>query len=126
MQQLMIIGNLTKDPELRTTTSGKEVCSFTVAVNRKKTANNQEPGADYFRVSAWEDKGRNCNKYLSKGSKVCVTGTASVRVYTNNKGEAAGQMEVRADEVEFLSSKGESKVDKQTGYEQVTPDDLPY
>lgn len=126
MQQLMIIGNLTKDPELRTTTSGKEVCSFTVAVNRKKTANNQDPGADYFRVSAWEDKGRNCNKYLSKGSKVCVTGTVSVRVYTNNKGEAAGQMEVRADEVEFLSAKGESKVDKQTGYEQVTPDDLPY
>ena len=126
MQQLMIIGNLTKDPELRTTTSGKEVCSFTVAVNRKKTANNQEPGADYFRVSAWEDKGRNCNKYLSKGSKVCVTGTVSVRVYTNNKGEAAGQMEVRADDVEFLSSKGEGKVDKQTGYEQVSPDDLPY
>lgn len=126
MNCLIIIGNLTKDPELRTTTTGKEVCSFTVAVNRKKTANNQEPGTDYFRVSAWEEKGRNCNKFLNKGSKVCVTGTVSVRVYTNNKGEAAGQMEVRADDVEFLSSKGESKVDKETGYEQVSPDDLPY
>ena len=58
MQKLTIIGNLTGDPELRTTQSGKEVCSFTVAVNRKKTANNQDPGADYFRVSAWEDRGR--------------------------------------------------------------------
>ena len=110
MQQLTIIGNLTKEPELRTTTSGKEVCSFTVAVNRKKTPNNQEPGADYFRVSAWEERGRTCNKYLKKGSKVCVVGTVSVRPYTNNKGEASASLEVKADEVEFLSPKNTENV----------------
>ena len=84
------------------------------------------PADTLIRLNADMDKGRNCNKYLSKGNKVCVTGTVSVRVYTNNKGEATGQMEVRADEVEFLSAKGEGKIDKQSGYEQVTPDDLPY
>lgn len=105
MQQLTIIGNLTKEPELRTTNTGKEVCSFTVAVNRRKTPNNQEPGADYFRVSAWEERGRTCNKYLHKGSKVCVVGTVSVRPYTNNQGEPAANLEVKADDVEFLSPK---------------------
>ena len=105
MQQLTIIGNLTKDPELRTTTSGKEVCSFDVAVNRKKTQNNQDPGADYFRVSAWEERGRNCSRFLKKGSKVCIVGTVSVRPYTNSRGEAAASLEVKADDIEFLSSK---------------------
>ena len=110
MQQLTIIGNLTKEPELRTTNSGKEVCSFTVAVNRRKTPNNQEPGADYFRVSAWEERGRTCNKYLHKGSKVCVVGTVSVRAYTNNQGEATANLEVKADDVEFLSPKNAGTV----------------
>lgn len=124
MNQLTIIGNLISDPELRTTTSGKEVCSFTVAVNRKKTPNNQNPGADYFKVNAWEERGRNCNKYLKKGSKVCVIGSVSVRPYTNSKGEAAASMEVKPDDIEFLSSA--EKVDRQSGYQQVYPDDLPY
>lgn len=110
MQQLTIIGNLTKEPELRTTNSGKEVCSFTVAVNRRKTPNNQDPGADFFRVSAWEERGRTCNKYLHKGSKVCVVGTVSVRAYTNNQGEAAANLEVKADDVEFLSPKNTETV----------------
>lgn len=105
MQQLTIIGNLTKEPELRTTNTGKEVCSFTVAVNRRKTSNNQDPGADYFRVSAWEERGRTCNKYLHKGSKVCVVGTVSVKPYKNNQGEPAANLEVKADDVEFLSPK---------------------
>ena len=130
MQQLMIIGNLTKDPEIRTTSNGKDVCSFTVAVNRRPSAqqkqNNEDPGADYFRISAWEERGRVCQKYLTKGNKVFVSGTVSVRVYTNSKGEPAGQMEVKADQIEFLSPKGEKKIDPQTGYEQVNPDDLPY
>ena len=110
MQQLTIIGNLTKEPELRTTTSGKEVCSFTVAVNRRKSANNQEPGADYFRVSAWEERGRTCHKYLKKGSKVCVVGMVSARAYINNQGEASANLEVKADEVEFLTPKNAENV----------------
>lgn len=124
MNKLTIIGNLTADPELRTTTSGKDVCSFTVAVNRKKTPGNQNPGADYFKVNAWEERGKICSKYLKKGSKVCVIGSVSVRPYTNNKGEAAASMEVKPDDIEFLSST--ERIDRQSGYQQVEPDDLPY
>ena len=136
MNKLTIIGNLTGDPEMRTTQSGKSVCNFTVAVNRKKTQNNQNPGADYFRVSAWEQRGEVCAKYLSKGKKVCVIGTVAARAYTTSKGEVAASLEVTADEVEFLSSRNEGQqqreppkqVDQQTGYEQVPMeyDDLPF
>ena len=140
MQQLMIIGNLTKDPELRTTATGLSVCSFTVAVNRRQTQqqrqNHQQPEADYFRVSAWRERGEVCAKYLSKGKKVCVIGTVAARAYTTSKGEVAASLEVTADEVEFLSTRDESqaqrepekKVDEQSGYEQVEleTDDLPF
>ena len=101
MNNLTIIGRLTGDPELRTTTQGKEVCSFNVAVNRRIRDNREE--VDYFKVSAWGEKGKVCKKYLSKGKKVCVTGAVSARAYTNSRGEPAASLEVMADEVEFLS-----------------------
>lgn len=127
MNKLTIIGNLVRDPELRTTMDGISVASFTVAVNRRKTQQNQNPEADYFRVSAWREKGENCAKYLAKGKKVCVVGPVSVRVYTTQDGRSGANLEVTADEVEFLSSKEpSSQVDAQTGYQKVEPDDMPY
>ena len=130
MNKLTIIGNLTNDPELRTTTNGVNVCSFTVAVNRRKTQANQKPEADFFKVSAWREKGENCAKFLSKGKKVCVIGPVAVRTYTANDGNTRAQMEVTADEVEFLSPAGQSepepKKDTATGFEQVETDELPY
>lgn len=121
MNKLIIIGNLVRDPELRTTTNGKDVCSFTVAVNKKK-GNTDE--ADFFRVSAWEGLAKICSQYLAKGRKVAVTGPVGVHTYQNNKGETVAQMDVTADDVEFLSPKGDR--DAQTGYQKVEPDDLPY
>ena len=106
MNKLTIIGNLTKDPELRTTTTGKEVCSFSVAVNRRRSQNNQQPEADFFRVSAWDGLARICGQYLHKGKKVAVVGSVSVHSFTTQQGETRAQMEVSADEVEFLSPAG--------------------
>lgn len=131
MNKLTIIGNLTKDPELRTTTNGTSVCSFTVAVNRKGNRQNGQPEADYFNVTAWRERGETCAKYLAKGRKVAVTGPVSVRVWESN-GKHGANMEVTADEVEFLSPREsqpqEEKpvIDRQTGLEQVTTDDLPF
>lgn len=110
MNSLHIIGNICSDVELRTTPSGKEVCNFSVAVNRRKTQQNQDPGADYFRVSAWGEKGRVCNQYLSKGKKVSVVGSVTVRAYTNSKGDPVGQLEVMADDIEFLTPKSAGTV----------------
>ena len=129
MNKLTIIGNLTKDPELRTTPNGVNVCKFTVAVNRKNRRDG-EPEADYFEVTAWRERGETCAKYLSKGKKVCVVGAVSVETYTANDGTTRAKMKQTADEVEFLSSRqAEQKVDQGSGFQDVTAsvdEDLPF
>lgn len=106
MNKLTIIGNLSRDPESRVTQSGVNVTTFSVAVNRKRTQEGQ-PDADFFRVTAWRQLGENCAKYLAKGRKVCVVGPVSVSTYTGNDGKTRANMEVTAEDVEFLSPKGE-------------------
>ena len=124
MQKLVIIGNLTKNPELRSTSDGTSVCGFTVAVNRPKTKNNQDPGADFFNVNAWRNLGEICAKYLEKGKKVCVVGRVSLRTWDKD-GKHGASLEVLADDVEFLSSRS-APADEPTGYEVVETDDLPF
>ena len=113
MNRLTIIGNLTNDPELRTTPSGDSVCSFGVAVNRRgrrDAQGNQTEQVDFFRVSAWRQLGENCAKFLSKGRKVAVVGSVSVRTYTANDGTTRASMDVNATDVEFLSSRNDGEV----------------
>ena len=120
-----------RDPELRTTPSGKNVCSFTVAVNRRKKVEGQ-PDADFFRVSAWDQLGDVCQKYITKGKKVCVVGSVGVHTYQNQKGEMIANLEVLAREVEFLSPRSEDSQqnepvrDQQTKMEVVQTSDLPF
>ena len=132
---MTIIGNLTRDPELRTTSAGVNVCDFTVAVNRRRRQDQEHPEADYFRISAWRERGELCAKYLKKGSKVCVIGPVSVRTYTGNDGTTKASLEVTADEVEFLSSRnsGSESVDgdnsaakPEGGFTAVETDELPF
>lgn len=137
MNKLTIIGNLTRAPETRVTQTGKNVCTFTVAVNRRRSQSGHQE-ADYFRVSAWDKLAEHCQKYLAKGKKVAVVGAVKVNTYNANDGSARAQLEVTADEVEFLSPAGEAaKPADQTavpteaddvpeGYEQVEDDDLPF
>lgn len=126
MNKLTIIGNLTRAPELRTTQSGKNVCTFTVAVNRRG-----RDETDYFRVSAWGKLGENCHQYLDKGRKVAVTGSVSASAYTTQSGENRASLEVFADDVEFLTAKSEivgsiNNAKTSSGYEEVTDEDLPW
>ena len=110
MNKLFIVGNLTRDPELRTTSSGISVCSFTVAVNRRRSSTAAgQPEADFFRVSAWRALGENCQKYLAKGRKVAVTGAVSVSTYQGNDGTTRATLEVNADDVEFLTPRSEAE-----------------
>ena len=104
MNKLHIIGNLTKDPEMRTTSTGVNACTFTVAVNRRKKADGQQE-ADFFRVTAWRGLADVCFTYLAKGRKVSVLGSVSVNAYNAEDGTARASMEINADDVEFLSSK---------------------
>ena len=127
MNRCFIIGNLTRDPETRVTQSGSSVCSFTVAVNRR----GQDDKTDFFRVSAWNKTGETCQKYLSKGRKVAVTGPVSVSTYTGRDGKTYANLEVMAQDVEFLTPKGEqtapaTAATANNGYQEVTDDDLPF
>ena len=115
MNKLTIIGNLTRDPELRTVGAGISVCDFTVAVNRRNRSqqNGGQPETDFFRVTAWRQLGEICAKYLAKGRKVCVVGPVSARTYQANDGSTRVSLEVTAEDVEFLSSRND---DQAAGY----------
>ena len=105
MNRITIIGNLTADPEMRTTPNGKTVTNFTVAVSRK----GDKDKTDFFRCAAWGKTGEVCGQYLSKGKKVCVVGEVSARAYTDKQGEAKASLEVFVTEVEFLSPRSEER-----------------
>ena len=136
MQKIYLIGNVCADPEQRTTTSGKTVTNFTVAVSRK----GDKDKTDFFRCAAWGKTGEVCGQYLSKGKKVCVIGEVSARAFTDKQGEAKASLEVFVTEVEFLSPRGEeapapapqtSRVQKPTSFEdaeftEITDGDLPF
>lgn len=133
MQRLIIIGNLTANPETRTTTSGKTVCSFNLAVNRKKTS---EPQTDFFRINAWNGLGDVCARCLTKGKKVAVIGELQARIYEDKQGKTRLSLDVLADEVEFLSPKetetatvSNGKVTTTVdlnGFTDIRSDDLPF
>lgn len=122
MNKSIIIGNLVRDPELRVTPGGISVCSFTVAVDRRR---REETEADYFRVTAWRDQAESCGKYLRKGNKVAVVGSVSVSTYQDRNGTTRASLDLQAQDVEFLSPK-EKTEDKKTGYVEVTGNDLPW
>lgn len=122
MNKTIIIGNLTRDPELRTLDTGMVVCSFTVAVNRR--TNKDHPEADYFRVSAWDRLAEACGKYLAKGKKVCVVGSVRAGAFVDREGVARGTLEVSAQEVEFLSPRSQMAEADADGYVPVDDEDV--
>lgn len=144
MNKVFIVGNLTRDPELRSTRDGISVCTFTVAVNRRvRNAEAGQPEADFFRVTAWRQLGEICSKYLAKGRKVSVTGSVSASAYTAQDGSVRASLEVTADDVEFLSPRGEvgdvpaaapraqapapaPAAPQSNGFVQVDDDELPF
>lgn len=109
MNKVCLIGNLTRDPELRQTQSGIAVCSFCLAVNKPKKSGAEEAEADYFRVTAWRQLGESCAKYLAKGRKCCAVGPVELQSYTGQDGETRYSLCVTAESVEFLSSQTEAR-----------------
>lgn len=105
MNKVILIGNLTKDPELTTTTSGISVCRFTLAVQRRFVGQDGERGADFLSITVWRGQADNCAKYLKKGSKAAVTGSIQTRTYDAQDGTKRYVTEIVADEVEFIGSK---------------------
>jgi len=108
LNQILLIGRAGNDPEMRYTSSGTPVTSFSLAVNNSRRDQNGEwtEDTEWFRVTAWERQAESVNQYLSKGRCVFVDGRLSTSQYTTNSGETRTSLEVRAFKVVFLDSSG--------------------
>ena len=141
MNKIILIGNLTRDPELKTTPNGYSVCEFTIAVNDRNARRQQngQESAQFFRISAWRQLGENCQRYLAKGRKVYVSGPLTARTYQANDGTTRVSLEVQADDVEFLSSRNDDQAGgyapapaapapmaQSSGFTAVETDELPF
>ena len=105
MNKVILIGNLTKDPELTTTTSGISVCRFSLAVSRRFTNSEGERETDFINVVVWRNLADNCHKFLRKGSKAAVVGNIQTRSYDAQDGSKRYVTEVVAEEVEFVGAR---------------------
>ncbi len=101
--RVILIGRLTKDPELRYTANGTGVASFTLAVDRNFKSSNGEKETDFINIVAWRNLGERCSEYLSKGKLAAVEGRLQLRSYEGQDGMKRTVAEVVADDVRFLS-----------------------
>jgi len=141
MNKIILIGNLTADPELRSTQSGISVCSFNIAVNRRFANQDGDRQTDFFRINTWRTLAENCAKFLAKGRKIAVVGELQARIYHAQDGSARLSLDVAADEIEFLTPKDQPKApDSATvqngkvvpdtnntdGWKDINTDELPF
>lgn len=136
-------GRLTADPELKQTTNGAAVCSFSIAVNRRfGSKDGSQPQADFFNVTAWRQTAEFVNKYFRKGSSIFVVGQIQNRSWTDQNGQKRYATDIVADEVSFVDGKNDAqgvsdsggayipdayKTGAEANYEEVSgSDDLPF
>ncbi|MBE7064340.1 MAG: single-stranded DNA-binding protein [Ruminococcaceae bacterium] len=105
MNKVILMGRLTRDPELRTTPSGVSTCSFTVAVDRRYKSADGQTQADFISVVAWRQTAEFVSKYFSKGSRILITGSIQTRTWDDQEGKKHYVTEVVAEDVEFCESK---------------------
>ena len=104
MNKVFMIGNLTRDPEMRSTQNGVSVCNFSIAVNRRYKDANGNQQTDFFNVVAWRQLADICSRYLAKGRKVAVSGHVETGTYEDKNGSKRISFTIVADEVEFFGS----------------------
>jgi single-strand DNA-binding protein len=110
LNRVVMTGNLTRDPELRSTSGGTSVCSLRIASNsrRKGPSGDWEDKPNYFDVTVWGAQGENCAKYLSKGRPVAIDGRLDWREWENEKGEKRQAVQIIAESVQFLGGRDDA------------------
>lgn len=105
MNKVNLVGRLTRDPEVKNTTTGKAVATFTLAVDRRFKNKDGQKEADFIPIVVWGKQAEFVGQYLSKGSQIGVSGRLQVRSYDGQDGQRRYVTEVVADEVYFISTK---------------------
>ena len=126
MNKVILIGNLTKDPELRTTGSGTVVATFDIAVSRARKDASGNKVTDFFPIVVWRQLAELCGKYLAKGKKVAVTGELQTRSYETKDGAKRYVTEIVADHIEFLTPKDFANEPAENGFTEINDSDLPF
>ena len=108
MNKVILMGRLTRDPEMRQTTSGLSVCSFSIAVNRRFAKEGQQD-ADFINCTAWRQQAEFICKYFRKGSMIALVGSLQSRSWENQEGKRQYSTEVVVDEVYFTGSRQETQ-----------------
>ena len=108
MNKAILIGRLTRDPELRSTPAGRNVCQFSIAVNRTFTNANGDREADFINCVVWDKQAENLVKYQKKGNQIAVDGRIQTRNYEDKDGKRVYVTEILANNISFLDSKGSS------------------
>lgn len=132
LNKVILIGNLTKDPELSETSSGVKFCKFGIAVNRPFANSDGEREVDFFNITTWRGQAETCARYLIKGKKVCIVGSLQNREYTDKNNIKRTVTDVIASEIEFLSARSDDeekpgkKGEEKPKLELYDDDDLPF
>ena len=132
MNKAILVGRLTKDPELRATTSGVSVASFTVACDRKYVKQGEERKADFINCIAWRQSAEVLSRYCKKGDRIALEGTIQVRDWQDNDGKKHYVTEVAVEQWEFAQSKTEGAPATSNteadldGFMPVDDEDLPF
>ena len=124
MNRAILVGRLTKDPELRNTNSGVPVASFTIAVNRTFTSQSGEREADFINCIAFNKQAENLHRYIKKGGLIGVEGRIQTRNYAAQDGTRRYVTEVVCDNIQFLEPKS-SQGNNYSPYDDLTPYDMP-
>lgn len=124
INRVVLVGRLTKDPELRRTQQGDAVTSFTLAVNRNYTSRDGQQQADFINCVVWRKPAENVERYCSKGSLVGVEGKIQTRSYDNSQGQKVYVVEVVCDSVQFLETKSAGERQSQPQQMQQSNDNL--
>ena len=106
MNKAILIGRLTRDPELRTTPTGRNVCQFSIAVNRTYTNASGEREADFINCVVWDKQAENLARYQKKGNQIAVDGRIQTRNYDDKDGKRVYVTEILATNISFLDAKG--------------------
>ncbi len=121
--KVILIGNMTADPELKQTAAGISVCSFSIAVNRRFAKPEQgQQNVDFINIVTWRQSAEFVSRYFKKGNPILVCGQLQTRSWTDNQGQKRYATEVVADEVSFVASAAQGGVAPQAGGVAYTPD----
>ena len=123
LNQIVIMGRMTRDAELRRTSTGTAVASFTVAVDRDFASNGAEKETDFIDCVAWRQTGEFVSKYFAKGSMIVVAGRLQIRSWTDKDGNKRRNAEIVADNVYFGESKRSESTTEGAGNFDYAPDD---